>query len=234
MKKGLFDIEDFAWFFGFMFLLILIVIALSFPGIKAHMPQRMGDLGNELEKSIAMQELSGYLSTKMPPYAELEKAIDATDLKDVKNLDLGKAMEYLKDKKAYYEGKTFAEFIGFLKYNLPYGIDKLANDRDPYADASSLFSIVTIAMFTESLCRYPGTNSVKCIQDVYGAPDLKVQFSVDAKTKLSEIEDEYFDLNGAKYAAPWGYLFDVYQYIPMPNGEMMVVRYSKRVEVQEE
>jgi hypothetical protein len=49
MKKGLFDIEDFAWFFGFLFLLLIIVLALSMPGVKGHMQQRLSlaDAGAE-------------------------------------------------------------------------------------------------------------------------------------------------------------------------------------------
>lgn len=240
MKKGLFDIEDFAWFFGFVFLLVVVVIVLSMPSLKGHMQQRISLADNELEDSVAMQELDGYLSTIMPSYLEIEAAL-ASDEVISTGLEINHEPEvlfYLNQKKSFYQGKTFAEFIGFLKYagddydDNNNGFNKALGAIDNNDHTNILFSAVTAALFTRPTCKYPGTTSEGCDPEGYEFPKLYVKFKLDITDIPEKLGSGDYDFNGPAHAGSnhelVRYYTNVYQHIPMADGSITLVTLSKK------
>jgi hypothetical protein len=192
------------------------------PGIKSHAQQRMAKGGDELENSIASRELAGYLSTKMPSYAELKAKIDkvdndgyhycqnaGTDAQECKE----RVSKYLEVREKHYE--TFAEFIGVLDTdykNQQWSKDETGLD---FTDSNAIFEGVTWALFLVPACRYPGSDGSKCSTDPSAKPVLY----------YPKIEAGHFSTNDISPDAVTA--VDVTQPIPLPDGSKLTISLKK-------
>jgi hypothetical protein len=234
-RKGMFDFEDLIWYLVFTLLIITTFIIISVPGCKERAQHRLSLADNELEMSVAAQELSGYLNAKMPTYDELEEKIEAIDsLRDTYGSRITNTLKFLSDNRSYYEGESFAEFLGFLEYVALHTDGETANllssigstgsgyTSDPTHGASFVFFVVTKVLFATPSCNYPGTDIPSCLKETTITPHLYVEFSVDSDTIPSDINSQYLDLkSNSDYLSE--HITEVYQRIPKPDGGLMLV-----------
>ncbi|MBN2454132.1 hypothetical protein JXB11_01155 [Candidatus Woesearchaeota archaeon] len=247
MKKGLLDIEDFA-FYVFTFLLIILVIIMISLGScgKTQAEQKIGLAGNELEQMKAAQDLYTYLKTPMPEYDELKDAFENLDERrladtgDFKGtgeivneffivyLDEG---SYFERKRENYPGKTLEDLIVMLYTDTNVAGKGLGTENyNPLT-----FDGVVRAMFNRPFCR-----DIGCLNQYYGVSPYDYPFicvEID-ETELPDPDewihrcDMMSGLNGPydeRYFDSYLFSeldypdFEVQQFIPLPDGKTALV-----------
>jgi hypothetical protein len=208
-----------------------------------------------------MQELNGYLSTKLPPEFEtLSEAIHGDSVKKAgldfyrKPVDEGTILTYLGDHYQNIGGKSFTEFIGYLYYDHENIIDELGKDDLKLGEEylNGIFSIVTMALFSKPACKYPGTSSFYCETNIYGYPIESDESQTDSEESSKEIyaspklqaqdmDTETFFLDGTylignKISTPISVQVgaSVSQEVPLPNGNLVLVALSTTMEIDQE
>jgi hypothetical protein len=226
-RKAMFDIEDLIWYVAFVLILVLILIIISVPGCKDKLAQRLSVAGNELEKSVASQELNDALSAKMPgEFKTLSDSISSDSAKkagmtfDNRLETKDKILKYLEANYKYIGGKSFAEFIGYMYYDRA----NIAKMGPNYPNA--IFSAVTFGLFSRPACKYPATATYSCINadDRYESPVILAQSIADPDDFA--LQGDYL-FNAQTISPDLVKPTAVNENIPLPDSSMALVILSR-------
>jgi hypothetical protein len=227
MKKAMYDIEDLVWYVAFVLIITMVFILISVPGCKNKLTQRISVSTNDLENSIASQELNGFLNARLPPtYEEFSENFNAAKIifQYDSSASKAKVLDYIKDNYDQLGDKSIAEFIGYMYYNY----DTIESLGNMFPD--SVFSAVLIGVLNGPACKYPSTSSVDCQSGRYESPAILVQFLTGDKTKNNVLDGEYLvDVNAILNLKASS---SVYQLVPLPDNSIAYVTYDRMSDVK--
>jgi hypothetical protein len=208
-KRGLFDIEDFVWFFVFLILMVMIVIAISFTGCTNKTEYALTLKGNELNYWIAQREMTNYLNARIPNYKLLDEKIDQT-LAINSNIfvdgaaNLPNVKTYLQQRNLDLENKTYGEFIGIIILDAGWPLN------------TEIFSVVTKSLFMNDPCITSRDIELYC-SDAQKRPKYAFPIIyVGAKDALKSTT--YVDVDSPN-------MLPIRESIPLPDGTKVTVTY---------
>jgi hypothetical protein len=225
-RKGIMDLEDFFFFLIYILFITVILIVISIPACKNKTTTVESFAEEDLRNFNAKQKLSGYLNTIMPSYEQLvelerknrlqmlfpwlrpegDESIISKGPWIINSENRADVKKYLKDNSKFYEGKSFAEFIGLLKYSL----DKRDIDDSGLgiSEADLILDFVTVALFSEPSCT-ESEDSSACYYNLYLYPWIQIR--MDDYNIVNERESPEQDMASSS------------QSIPLPDGGIAVV-----------